>query len=119
MKEDKGNILTPLQIAITNTLAECGASPETIRAFLRSKLAQGLAENNIDQNVFPEYLGDIHIDKIFNNLSNINRYVNSMNDIRAAVKSKFSVDAEFVNDPNDPLNPRKRFVRLVLEPTEE
>jgi hypothetical protein len=128
---------TPLQVAFADTLIECRAEPGTIRAFLRSQLVRLLEKLvggrctyagdsvNIDTsglNIFSEYLGDVRIDDLFKILSNMGVHATSLEEICATVKSAFTVSGEFEcelnDDPNRDLKPRKKFIRLVLEPNE-
>jgi hypothetical protein len=137
-RQTKKTFPTPLQVAVADTLIECRAGPGTIRAFSRSQLVRLLDKLvggrctydgdcvNIDTsglNIFSEYLGDVCIDILFENLSDVNASANSLDEIREAVKSRFTVSAEFdcvLADCSDKdLKPRKKFVRVVLEPKED
>jgi len=128
---------TPLQVAVADALIECRAGPGTIRAFSRSQLVLLLDRliggrctyegdcvniNTSGLNIFAECLGDICIDSVFENMSNVRVDASSLDKIREAAKSAFTVAAEFEcelnEDPSKDLKPRKKFVRLVLEPKE-
>jgi hypothetical protein len=137
-RQAKKSSPTPLQVAFADTLIECRAEPGTIRAFSRSQLVRLLDKLvggrctydgdcvNIDTsglNIFSEYLGDVCIDSVFENLSNVNVDPDTLDEIREAVKSAFTVSAEFECELDDlrikDLKPRKKFIRLVLEPKED
>ncbi len=60
------------------------------------------------QQVFPEYLGDIDSEALLQNLKNVNSYFNSIDNIRRDVPKGFEVMAEITED--------KELVRLVLKP---
>lgn len=135
--QTKSKCPTPLQMAVADALIECRAGPGTIRAFSRSQLVLLLDKLvggrctyegdcvNIDTsglNIFAENFGDICIESVFENLSNVRVDARGLCEIREAVKSAFTVSAEFEcelnDDPKKDLKPRKKFVRLVLEPKE-
>ena len=56
---------------------------------------------------FTEYLGDIDTEALLQNLKNVNLWQNSIDYLRKAYPSGFSVTAELTED--------KRLVRFVLE----
>lgn len=70
--------------------------------------------------ILPEYLGDVDAQLLLQNLTNINPHFNTIDDIREFIRVPFEVSAEYeftFDDPKDKPS-SKRFVRLVLDPSQ-